>query len=472
MAETLQEFLVKLSYKSEGENRYLAGIKNAESSVMRLGKTLTLGGLALGGALAKYASNMEQIGFVARRTGTHVKSLMAFEAAGASLGSSAEGAKESLEGLAAFMRNTPGSGGFLAELGVKTKDAKGHALDTVEIMKELGTSFQKMPTFMAHQYASLLGISDNMMLALRSGKVNALVDKFQKPLEGAKLDKVAVTANQAMIAGRVVVMKKEAIEAKLAEPVLQKFVQADAATGGTSTSALAVAGAVLGGGIAISFAKKLLGVGGGSLEGGASKGLLKFLGPLGAVAGILANPTDLADDSMPKTNVSEPQRHTISLLRNMGFTDAEASGIAANFTRESGMNPGIWGDGGKAYGVGQWHQDRQAYFKKLMGKDIKGSSLDDQVHFAGMELRNHYPDVLKRMEQDGTAARAASLFSTGYERPAASSAEAAKRGALAQTIYNQIVTIHVSGAKDASETARKVKEELRMAAHNNSMATH
>ncbi|MEB2544080.1 phage tail tip lysozyme [Burkholderia cenocepacia] len=55
-----------------------------------------------------------------------------------------------------------------------------------------------------------------------------------------------------------------------------------------------------------------------------------------------------------------PKAHAVALrMMSMGWSQAAASGIAANLWRESGFDPNAVGDNGNAFGVAQWHGDRQ-----------------------------------------------------------------------------------------------------------------
>jgi hypothetical protein len=122
----------------------------------------------------------------------------------------------------------------------------------------------------------------------------------------------------------------------------------------------------------------------------------------------------------------------VSQLIGMGWSPAQAAGLAANFQHESGMNPGAVGDGGKAYGIGQWHPDRQAAFKAKYGKDIRGSSVAEQLAFANHELRfGNEQDAGRRLSAAKTAAEAGAIASQYYERPADAAGEAIKRAATA-----------------------------------------
>ena len=56
----------------------------------------------------------------------------------------------------------------------------------------------------------------------------------------------------------------------------------------------------------------------------------------------------------------------IEYFTGQGWTKNQAVGIVANLEAESGLDPTIKGDKGEALGIGQWHPDRQALFKKAM----------------------------------------------------------------------------------------------------------
>lgn len=122
----------------------------------------------------------------------------------------------------------------------------------------------------------------------------------------------------------------------------------------------------------------------------------------------------------------------------MGWTKEQAAGIAANILRESGGNPYSVGDGGKAYGIGQWHPDRQEDFKRVFQRDIRDSTLDDQLKFFDWELRNGpgqqrvAGDLLARAT---SASRAAAIVSQYHERPADVEGEKYKRGIMADRIW-------------------------------------
>src|SRR5260363_250504 len=107
----------------------------------------------------------------------------------------------------------------------------------------------------------------------------------------------------------------------------------------------------------------------------------------------------------------------------------EAAGIVANLKIESGLNPKAVGDGGKAYGIAQWHPPRQAEFRRAFGKDIRAATLTEQLEFQNHELTQGLEQKAGRLLRGARSAyEAARLFSDYCERPLNKQAEAMKRG--------------------------------------------
>lgn len=117
-----------------------------------------------------------------------------------------------------------------------------------------------------------------------------------------------------------------------------------------------------------------------------------------------------------------------------GWSPAQAAGIAQNLDDESGVsrNPKGSNDGGTAFGVAQWHANRQAAFAKWAGHDIRGSSLDEQFRFVQQELTaGAYKAVGDRLKNANSAFAAGAVISKYYEGPAGGDLEAARRGRAA-----------------------------------------
>jgi hypothetical protein len=137
-------------------------------------------------------------------------------------------------------------------------------------------------------------------------------------------------------------------------------------------------------------------------------------------------------NSKAKAGGVEQERQAMEFFQRQGWTKEQAAGLAANIKRESSFDPNAVGDNGKAYGIAQWHPDRQAEFKKRFGKDIQGSTLDEQMAFMHYELTEGKESKAgAKLRQTKSAEEAAAAVSTHYERPADKEGEAAKRGQLA-----------------------------------------
>ena len=122
----------------------------------------------------------------------------------------------------------------------------------------------------------------------------------------------------------------------------------------------------------------------------------------------------------------------IDFFQKSGWSREQAAGIVANLVSESSLRPDALGDGGKAYGVAQWHPDRQAAFQKKYGKSIQGSTLGEQLAFVNYELREGQETAAgARLAKARTAQEAGDIVSRHYERPGDTEGEATRRGGLA-----------------------------------------
>lgn len=136
--------------------------------------------------------------------------------------------------------------------------------------------------------------------------------------------------------------------------------------------------------------------------------------------------------------VGDKTRQAVAFFEGKGWGHNQAAGIAASLAAESGFKPGAVGDSGHAYGLGQWHGDRQAEFAKWAGHDIRQSTMEEQMGFAHYELTEGKEKAAgKALAQTSTAADAGAVVSKRYERPADREGEAARRAASAEAIAAQ-----------------------------------
>lgn len=131
----------------------------------------------------------------------------------------------------------------------------------------------------------------------------------------------------------------------------------------------------------------------------------------------------------------------------------------ANLKHESNLQSDAVGDQGQAYGIAQWHPDRQANFAQWAGKDIRQSTLADQLAFVHHELTQgaeQRAGQLLRASQN--AQQAGEIVSRYYERPHDADGEALRRGQTAVSM-SASTTIYVSGARDPKAVAEAVAGE-------------
>jgi hypothetical protein len=132
-----------------------------------------------------------------------------------------------------------------------------------------------------------------------------------------------------------------------------------------------------------------------------------------------------------KNTMSGDGKAAMEFFQGRGWTAEQAAGIVSNLKSESNLNPSAVGDGGKAYGIAQWHPDRQAKFQETYGKPITESSLQEQLEFVDWELKHTEARAGNKLKNAKTASEAGSIVSQDYERPADKLGEAAKRGDMA-----------------------------------------
>jgi hypothetical protein len=145
-------------------------------------------------------------------------------------------------------------------------------------------------------------------------------------------------------------------------------------------------------------------------------------------------------------------KETIDFFEKKGFTRAQAIGIAANIEAESKFKTNAEGDNGKAYGIAQWHPDRQAIFQKTYGKPIRESSFQEQLEFINWEFNNNEKEAAGFIRQAQDAGQAAAYVDQYYER--SSGAHRQKRIEIAQRYAKGegLATPAVAGGAAATAT--------------------
>lgn len=223
-AETIKDFLVSLGFQVDeaGARKFDALIAGTTAQAVKLGVAVEGAAISVVAFTAKIASALDQLYWASQRIGATVAGIQAIGYAAAQAGSSAEAARGSLESLSRFMRNNPGAEGFLNRLGVQTRDASGNMRDMASIFTGVGQQLNKMPYYRANQYAQMLGIDENTLMAMRRGmgQFGAQYSQMAKAI-GFNADQAAASSNRFMTSlrafGQMAGMARDKIGFNLAE---------------------------------------------------------------------------------------------------------------------------------------------------------------------------------------------------------------------------------------------------------------
>lgn len=200
-AEIMKSFLISLGFDIDGASaaKFDATVAGVTRSVIKLGAVVEGAALSVVAFTTKIASGLDELYWASQRTGATVAGLQSVGYAASQTGSSAAAARGSLENLARFMRTNPGAEGFLQRLGVQTRDASGQMRSMEAIFTGVGQRLSSMPYYRANQYAQMLGIDENTLMAMRRGlgDFNAQYSQMAKAI-GFNADAAAKSSNRFM----------------------------------------------------------------------------------------------------------------------------------------------------------------------------------------------------------------------------------------------------------------------------------
>lgn len=223
-AETLKDFLISLGFKVDeaGARKFDAVVAGTTLKAVELGVKVEAAALSVVAFTAKIASGLDDLYWASQRTGATVEGIKQIGYAVSQVGGSVDGARGSLENLARFMRNNPGAEGFLNRLGVQTRDASGNMRDMATIFTGVGQRLSSMPYYRANQYAQMLGLDENTLMAMRrgigqfSGEYTAMAKAI-----GYNADVAAISSNKFMTSlrsfGEMAGMARDKIGSNLAD---------------------------------------------------------------------------------------------------------------------------------------------------------------------------------------------------------------------------------------------------------------
>lgn len=171
MSDIIRSFLVSVGVQvdEQGMKRFSETVDGVTKAVTAMGLAVGAAAAATAAAVVKVSDQFDDLYYASQRLRASVTNIKAFGYGVSQMGGTAEGARQSLEGLAEFLRSNPGGEGFLASLGIRTRDGNGALRDTTDMMRDLGEQFQRMPYFLAKVRAGMLGIDETTLQALIRG---------------------------------------------------------------------------------------------------------------------------------------------------------------------------------------------------------------------------------------------------------------------------------------------------------------
>lgn len=223
-AETIKDFLVSLGFSVDdaGAKKFGSVLAGTTANVIKMGLAVEGAALSVVAFTAKIASGLDNLYWASQRTGATVQGIQSIGYAVSQVGGSVDAARSSLESLSRFIRNNPGAEGFLNRLGVQTRDASGNMRDMAAIFTGVGQKLSSMPYYRANQYAQMLGIDENTLMAMRRGvgQFSAQYSEMVKAI-GFNADQAALSSNRFMTSlkslGEMARMARDKIGSNLAD---------------------------------------------------------------------------------------------------------------------------------------------------------------------------------------------------------------------------------------------------------------
>ena len=223
-AETIKDFLVSLGFSVDdaGAKKFGSVLAGTTANVIKMGLAVEGAALSVVAFTAKIASGLDNLYWASQRTGATVQGIQSIGYAVSQVGGSVDAARSSLENLSRFIRNNPGAEGFLNRLGVQTRDASGNMRDMAAIFTGVGQKLSSMPYYRANQYAQMLGIDENTLMAMRRGvgQFSAQYLEMVKAI-GFNADQAALSSNRFMTSlkslGEMAGMARDKIGSNLAD---------------------------------------------------------------------------------------------------------------------------------------------------------------------------------------------------------------------------------------------------------------
>lgn len=461
-SEIMREYLVRLGYQTDvvSLRRFEDNLGKTSKRLLKVSTAVTGIVATIGTATAAFSYSMRKMYFTSQLANSSVKNLNAVSYAGKQIGISGDSMESMIKSMGMMVRLNPGIKALAQNLGIAM-----NGTDTSDQLIQLMTALKSQPEYIGSQFAEMFGIDKESFLLMIDN-----IEKFkQKKEEMLELqNKLNVNAKEQIdtMLHYTSTLDKLGSEADmLGTKILTKLV--DPFDRGVSAIDEWM----------IHFSSALDTIDEGILD---PKWFIetyiqgaKDFG--NRVKGWFSKAEENPIVQTVEKNIATGAEGIMNFFISKGWSAEQSAGIAANLHAESGFDPKAVGDGGKAYGIAQWHPSRQAQFKSIFGKDIRESTQQEQLAFVDWELKNSHKGAGIRLKKATSAAEAGGIVTRGYEIPAALEKESNARSALAETYasklgaggqsgttLNQSTTINVqgNGAEVAAKAVAREQNEV------------
>lgn len=322
----LRDYLIALGFKIDenGWRGFNDKLAVSARNAARLGATVAGAATEIAVATDKIAKQYEELYYVQQRTGSAITGIKAQAFAFGQVGSNAEAARASIEGMAAASRLNPGVRAMFSGIGVDMADPVKGVGQLVDVMK---SKFGEAGYFVAAKFAGMAGMDETTFrqVWMNREKLRAQEQEHLRRQKEAGIDAQKFAADSVRFGDSL--RSLEARWGLLIDrvaigwlPTLQKVVdtggdfiswvtRADVASRGwlgTIGSIVAALGALRAAGAVLGTAGRLLGITSGAAAGGVAARslgmralLLRALGPAGAFAWAMGAGGEAQGATMP-----------------------------------------------------------------------------------------------------------------------------------------------------------------------------
>lgn len=223
-SKILREYLLSLGFRinEPQQKKFDTAVGKTDINVKGLAKSALAAAVATQAMVAVFARSMEKLYYSSIKAESAVGNIQALEHGAKQIGLAGGSMTTALEGMSRALRLNPGLSGLLESLGVPVQGR-----DRADVLKDMVKQLNKMPFYVASQYANLFGINPDDLLLLEKGM--AEMEKFEQQRKdaaaaaGVDTEKAAAAGKEYMQTLRSLGMQLDLLKDSAALALLPTF---------------------------------------------------------------------------------------------------------------------------------------------------------------------------------------------------------------------------------------------------------